>query len=187
MRSPRVVTHLFADGGRIIKTLRTDYSEHVARGDLSRFVRQVMKTQHRAMFSSLRSGELDDLLIAACGPFPPPPVGLESGAHRVMEPIAPKQRSASGGVKGRSTPSPSRAATSKSPTSHPGGKKTDRKLPSLAPKRGDRASLSRPVSRYGSAPSKAARSIFGDGVTADPSLDDAILGYLAGDEKDPVE
>jgi hypothetical protein len=69
VRSPRIVTHLFADGGRIIRTARTDYTEHLARPDLQAFVRALMKEQHKAMFMSLRLGELDAQLEEVCGPF----------------------------------------------------------------------------------------------------------------------
>lgn len=69
VRNPRIVTHLFADGGRIIKTTRTEYTEHVARPDMQPFVRSLMKEQHKAMFMALRLGELDTLLEDVCGPF----------------------------------------------------------------------------------------------------------------------
>ncbi len=62
VKHPRIVTHLFADGGRIIKTTRTDYAEHVGRADMAEVVRAMMKEQHKAMFISLRAGELDTLL-----------------------------------------------------------------------------------------------------------------------------
>ena len=74
VKSPRIVTHLFADGGRIIKTARTSYAELVGRSDLTQTVRQMMKDQHRSMFTALRAGELDELLEASCGPLPLPPV-----------------------------------------------------------------------------------------------------------------
>ncbi len=73
VRFPRIVTHLFADGGRIIKTTKTDYSEHLTRDDLATVVRSLMKDQHKAMFVSLRAGEFDDLLERVIGPLPEPP------------------------------------------------------------------------------------------------------------------
>jgi hypothetical protein len=83
VKNPRIVTHLFADGGRIIKTTRTEYTEHVARTDMQPFVRSLLKEQHKQMFTALRLGELDVLLESVCGAFeqplrmskePPPPV-----------------------------------------------------------------------------------------------------------------
>jgi hypothetical protein len=69
IKNPRIITHLFADGGRIIKTTRTEYTEHVSRPDMQPFVRGLMKEQHKGMFTALRMGDLDDLLEDACGPF----------------------------------------------------------------------------------------------------------------------
>lgn len=91
VKSPRIVTHLFADGGRIIKTARTSYAELVGKSDLAQTVRQMMKEQHRSMFAALRAGELDTLLETACGPLPLPPVersDVERSASPAREPAA---------------------------------------------------------------------------------------------------
>lgn len=69
VKFPRIVTHLFADGGRIVKTTRTDYSEHVQKSDMAAVVRGMMKEQHKAMFAALRAGDLDALLEQICGPL----------------------------------------------------------------------------------------------------------------------
>jgi hypothetical protein len=71
VKFPRIVTHLFADGGRIVKTTRTDYSEHLAKADMAAVVRGMMKDQHKAMFAALRAGDLDALLENVCGPLDP--------------------------------------------------------------------------------------------------------------------
>jgi len=72
VKNPRIVTHLFADGGRIIKTTRTDYAQHVERPDMQAFVRGLMKEQHKGMFTALRLGDLDALLEDVCGKFEQP-------------------------------------------------------------------------------------------------------------------
>jgi hypothetical protein len=72
----RIVTHLFADGGRIIKTSRIDYLEHIDKDDVSSIVRTLMKEQHRAMFAALRGGELDQILESTLGPLPEPAVAV---------------------------------------------------------------------------------------------------------------
>ena len=69
VKFPRIVTHLFADGGRIVKTTRTDYSEHVEKSDMAVVVRSMMKEQHKAMFAALRAGDMDPLLENVCGPL----------------------------------------------------------------------------------------------------------------------
>ncbi|MEM9693586.1 MAG: hypothetical protein AAGA56_13650 [Myxococcota bacterium] len=63
-KRPHVFTHLFADGGRIIKTKKTSYA-HLLEGDpedLPDRVRALMKEQHKAMVIALRDGELDHLI-----------------------------------------------------------------------------------------------------------------------------
>jgi hypothetical protein len=71
VKFPRIVTHLFADGGRIVKTTRTDYSEHLEKPDMASVVRGMMKEQHKGMFAALRAGDMDPLLENACGPLEP--------------------------------------------------------------------------------------------------------------------
>jgi len=58
----RVVTHLFADGGRILRTIRTDYSQQLGTAEFSEAIRRLMKDQHRSMFAALRAGEFDELI-----------------------------------------------------------------------------------------------------------------------------
>ncbi len=72
VKFPRIVTHLFADGGRIVKTTRTDYSQHLEKADMATVVRGMMKEQHKGMFAALRAGDLDNLLEQVCGPLEAP-------------------------------------------------------------------------------------------------------------------
>jgi hypothetical protein len=58
----RVVTHLFADGGQILRTSRTEYSQHKDEPDLAEQIRRLMKEQHRSMFAALRAGEFDEVI-----------------------------------------------------------------------------------------------------------------------------
>jgi hypothetical protein len=85
----RVVTHLFADGGRIIKTAKTDYTEHSAKPDVSAIVRGIMKDQHRAMFTALRGGSLDALLERAIGPLSDAPVKRVSRTPPARQSVRP--------------------------------------------------------------------------------------------------
>lgn len=83
---PRITTHLFADGGRIVKTTRTDYSEYIGRADMTAVVRRLMKEQHKAMFIALRDGQLDESVDHICGP---PPQNSPSVAERFSLPPMP--------------------------------------------------------------------------------------------------
>ncbi len=59
---PHIITHLFADGGRIIKSNKRSYEEHVSRGDIADFVRSLMKAQHLEMVLALREGKFDEVI-----------------------------------------------------------------------------------------------------------------------------
>ncbi|HEX4447136.1 MAG TPA: FHA domain-containing protein [Polyangiaceae bacterium] len=56
---PHVITHLFADGGRVIKSHKRVYAEHVKRDDVAMYVRQLMKGQQLEMALALREGRFD--------------------------------------------------------------------------------------------------------------------------------
>lgn len=72
---PHLITHLFADGGRIIKSHKRSYAEHVTRDDIVPFVRQLMKAQHMEMALMLREGIFDEVIAGrAIG-------GLENMEH----------------------------------------------------------------------------------------------------------
>jgi hypothetical protein len=59
---PHIITHLFADGGRIIKSYKRSYAEHVARADVATYVRDLMKGQHMEMVLHLREGRFDEVI-----------------------------------------------------------------------------------------------------------------------------
>jgi hypothetical protein len=59
---PHVITHLFADGGRVIKSHKRSYAEHVKRDDVPAFVRQLMKNQQLEMALALREGRFDEII-----------------------------------------------------------------------------------------------------------------------------
>jgi hypothetical protein len=61
VRHPHIITHLFADGGRILKSTKTSYAEHIGQERLSETVRGMMQEQHKAMFIALRDGQFDYL------------------------------------------------------------------------------------------------------------------------------
>jgi hypothetical protein len=85
IKHPHVITHLFADGGRILKTVKTSYAEHLGSEKLVETIRELMKRQHKDMFIALRDGQFDVVMgiapAAASGapsaasqapPLPPP-------------------------------------------------------------------------------------------------------------------
>lgn len=59
---PHIITHLFADGGRIIKSHKRSYADEVERADVAEYVRGLMKSQHLEMVMKLRDGSFDKIL-----------------------------------------------------------------------------------------------------------------------------
>ncbi|HVU03420.1 MAG TPA: hypothetical protein VHE30_16785 [Polyangiaceae bacterium] len=98
---PHILTHLFADGGRIIKSTRTDYSEHVGRSDMGTVVRRLMKEQHKAMFIALRDGQLDARIVEVLGPSPESGEAPTEAPRKSKTPPAP-----AAAAKRRSKPPP---------------------------------------------------------------------------------
>jgi hypothetical protein len=71
---PHVITHLFADGGRIIKSIKRSYASETEREDVALFVRALMKAQQMEMVLALRDGHYDGIVE-----------GRESGGMSVLD------------------------------------------------------------------------------------------------------
>jgi hypothetical protein len=70
---PHIITHLFADGGRVIKSHKRSYAEAVTRADVADYVRGLMKSQHLEMVLLLREGRFDAVIA-----------GHEAGGMQVL-------------------------------------------------------------------------------------------------------
>jgi hypothetical protein len=57
---PHIITHLFADGGRIVASKKTGYAQHVGAETLHEIVKKLMQEQHKAMFIALRDCAYDE-------------------------------------------------------------------------------------------------------------------------------
>jgi hypothetical protein len=87
VQHPHVITHLFADGGRIIKSNKTGYAELLDAPDWQAQVKKIMQDQHKAMFIALRDGQFDHLIDptgadAKTATIPDTPPGSTSPAAR---------------------------------------------------------------------------------------------------------
>lgn len=60
--APHIITHLFADGGRVVKSHKRSYASEVSRSDVSDYVRSLMKAQHLEMVMALREGRFDEVI-----------------------------------------------------------------------------------------------------------------------------
>jgi pSer/pThr/pTyr-binding forkhead associated (FHA) protein len=59
---PHIITHLFADGGRVLKSHKRSYAEHVNDSDVATYVRGLMKGQQLEMALALREGRFDAII-----------------------------------------------------------------------------------------------------------------------------
>lgn len=59
IKHPHIITHLFADGGRILKSIKTSYAAYLNEPNMAEIVRSMMKEQHKAMIVALRDGRFD--------------------------------------------------------------------------------------------------------------------------------
>jgi hypothetical protein len=67
VKHPHIITHLFMDGGRILKSVKRSYAEHVGADAMQDVVKLMMKEQHKAMFIALRDGQFDHVIDAQTG------------------------------------------------------------------------------------------------------------------------
>src|SRR6185312_16695132 len=73
-----IITHLFMDGGRILKSVKTSYSEYVENDRMGEIVREMMKQQHKAMFIALRDGKFDAIIEGAGAGVPEAPPSTQA-------------------------------------------------------------------------------------------------------------
>lgn len=60
-RLAQIVSHVFREGGQVIKVARLDYSRHLNNPNLAKALPKVIRAHHRAVTRKLMSGELDTL------------------------------------------------------------------------------------------------------------------------------
>ncbi len=103
VKHPHIMTHLFADGGRIIASKKTSYADIVGAEDMKERVKQMMREQHKAMFIALRDGVFDEDKAEPTQEVEAPKIdvdALEAAAAKLAQPVpaapAPPRRPPSG-------------------------------------------------------------------------------------------
>ena len=173
---PHIITHLFADGGRIIASKKTDYAQYLGSESLQDIVKKLMQEQHKAMFIALRDCVYDEDEDGTAAQPPRPPTSDRNRPGAGAEPIAVKPpeldldaleraaeaklaQSAASKVQSRRAQARRRSL----PANHPGA----------AARANARARCRTPNT-----------SIFNGQVLRNKSLDEVILSYLADDSSD---
>jgi hypothetical protein len=177
VRHPHIITHLFADGGRIIASSKTKYDEHVGAADYRDIVKGLMRAQHKAMFIALRDGVHDEEEMpaasdAASDTLPPEAmddmeIDLDVDVEVPVAPPAPEMN--------LDALDAAAAAFGDMPGTGEHRRPADPTSPGLY-------QSTRPaVEVAGRTTEERAESIFGSDLLSEKSLDEVILSYLAED------
>jgi hypothetical protein len=167
VKHPHIITHLFADGGRIISSKKTDYAQHLGSEKLQELVKKLMQEQHKAMFIALRDCVYDEDEDAAQAPGDKKPVA-EAEAKAPELDLDALERAAEAKI------AESAAARAKADPRKRGAGRYQQTMPAQ-PKAQRRSKRPTP---------DAAASIFSGQVQRSKSLDEVILSYLADDSGD---
>jgi hypothetical protein len=200
---PHIITHLFADGGRVIKSLRTDYSEYVDHPDRPAMIHRMMREQHRAMAIDLRDGRLDATIDTLRSEAPEVAEELVEprntakhatliGGHGALPGAAadvPAAPAACAPPEPNAEPPVAPEAGARRPSKPPGAARPSRPPAGRGPRASEagkkrpkqRRSLGRPSAVLEAKPS--AESIFG--AAPQESLDDVILSYVTHGKNPP--
>ena len=68
-KNPHIITHLFADGGRVVKSVKRSYAKELTREDVGGYVRGLMKAQHMEMVIARREGKFDEVIAGTRDPY----------------------------------------------------------------------------------------------------------------------
>ncbi|WP_437809712.1 hypothetical protein [Sorangium sp. So ce1078] len=158
IRHPHIITHLFADGGRILKTTKTSYAEHVGQASLAETVRGMMKEQHKAMFIALRDGLFDYLFDDSAAPPVSVPAAAAPAAAEPSKAARPPAPSSPEVVGAPKPPPPSRPLTPIAPPLAPEAAPRPKPAPAPTPPPRPAASPARPAAAPAAAtpPARAA-------------------------------
>ncbi|NOY91824.1 MAG: hypothetical protein GXP55_11560 [Deltaproteobacteria bacterium] len=192
---PHILTHLFADGGRVVASKKCVYAEYVGRDDYADHVKQMMREQHKAMFIELRDGVFDepgtDTPAVAPRPSNVDVDALERAAQRLSHPseagIPAVSELEVGSIPHAGVPDDAIPDTAlpEAALTHDATLPGSQSAPAPFSRRPPSETMRRP-SRPAHAEEqvRAGASIFGDDLLSEKSLDEVILSYLAEDLED---
>ena len=168
-----IFTHLFADGGRIIASKKTTYTQYLGTDRFPAVVKQLMRESHKAMFIALRDGLFDEDEQAGARAITEMTITLEEDAPPLESApeIAIDEDALERAAASRLAES---AAAQQVAASTPPGRYAGTRPSAMA------AAPAR-ASRPARAPDPTSESIFGGDLLSEKSLDEVILSYLAED------
>lgn len=192
IQKPHVMTHLFADGGRILKSQKTSYAHLLETEDLATQVKKLMQDQHKAMFLALREGQFDEVAGVAGPAGPAGPASLApvdaaapTGESNPISPAATPLTPSSPISRGAPPPPPPRSNLPPAPSVPVAPVATVVPVASVAPAAvasvvpAPVVSVVAPVASAGPSVAPARHAVFGDSLISERSLDEVILAFLA--------
>jgi hypothetical protein len=167
---PHIITHLFADGGRIVASKKTDYAQHVSTAEnLHDVVKKLMQEQHKAMFIALRDCVYDEDEAPAAAPASAAEAKARAARHTdppeldldALERAAEAHLAQSAAAKVKPSSSPRLRTSGRYQQAVPAQQKASQRPDKRTP--------------------NPEASIFNGQVLRGKSLDEVILSYLADD------
>ena len=185
---PHIITHLFADGGRIVASKKTSYAERVGSEGLQDTVKKLMQAQHKAMFIALRDGVYDE----DTSEDTEEQTGPRKLPKELQQAIAAEARTdAHADATTDGSPASEAVALDAQAAQEPitGQVAVKRPAASSAVFKAPKSDLAESVALEAkdtvvTKTPNAPRSLFGAELLSDTSLDEVILNYLAANEKD---
>lgn len=177
---PFINTHLFADGGRIIASERTNYEEYLHQSNYTEIVKKLMQEQHKAMFIALRDGDFDEAL--GLQPNQQPTATASTPQHYQPRKDHTDLNALERAAAARLAESPHHA--SDRPGHYQLSNAPSDSVKPKPPKRmhtGQQAKHSL-IPDMGELRPDTSSSIFGSDFLSEKSLDEVILSYLADEE-----
>ena len=206
--NPHITTHLFV-GGNILATKKTNYADIVEADNLEQIVRDLMENQHKTMLRNLIHGSYDGLEKSGVRPAPLASPEIQP-AEVVAQLTAAVSASASPQVRVVTLGPAPATASPKAPAAQPRRfppavrpiqvPVVVQAAPEPKPALGASGEVKAPLAeegidlppevlaarRLGSRPTPKQPSgptIFGENLVSEKSLDEVILGYLSGEDK----
>ena len=174
-----IFTHLFADGGRIIASKKTTYSQYLETEGFPDVVKRLMRESHKAMFIALRDGTFDEDEAAGARAVAAVEITLDgdAGSSATLGGLGSDMTASSPGLDIEEL---ERAAAARL------AEADAEQLPDTPPTPSPRYAATRPTSAASrpavpTRPNPASESIFGGDLLSEKSLDEVILSYLAED------
>ncbi len=119
--NPHIMSHVFADGGRVIKSHKRVYAAEIGRDNIALFVRELMKAQHLELAWMLKEGFLDGVIAGTerggMQLLSDPPEKDAAALARKFRPVAPEHQTPDAPI--AATPAPQVVAQGQLPAYQP--------------------------------------------------------------------